>query len=221
MSLPRFRLALFDLDGTLCDTRLDLVRSTNHVRESFGLVPLEPRAIERLVGHGARVLVERALGAERRELHDEGERRLLAHYGEHCLDTTRPYAGLVELIDSLSAAGVRFAVVTNKLLALSRKILDGLDLERRLVAVVGGDSLPERKPHPGGVEHVLALTGIDRGEALMIGDSPIDVATARAAGIAACGVLWGFDGDGIRSASPDFVVSDALELESVIRRAMP
>jgi len=217
MSEPRFELVLFDLDGTLCDTRMDLVASTNHVRRSFGLEPLEPREVQRLVGHGARALVERALGPERREIHDEGERRLLAHYDEHCLDETRPYSGLVELIDSLSPRGVRFAVVTNKLFRLSTKVLDGLDLGRRLAAVVGGDTFAERKPHPRGVEHVLEEVGIERARALMVGDSAIDVDTARAARIAVCGVLWGFDSEGLRASSPDFLVADASSLERVIR----
>lgn len=216
MSEPRFVLGLLDLDGTLLDTRVDLVASTNYVRKSFGLEPLEPGEFERLVGHGARVLVERALGAERPKLHDEGVRRLLEHYGAHCLDTTRPYAGMVEMIDSLAPLGARFAVVTNKPMALSQKILDGLDLSRRLVAVVGGDSFPERKPHPRGVEHVLGRASVAPGGALMIGDSPIDVDTARAARVAACGVLWGFDPEGIRAATPEFLVRDVAELALVI-----
>jgi len=217
MSEPRFELVLFDLDGTLCDTRADITASTNHVRRSFGLEPLEPREVERLVGHGARVLVERALGPERREIHDEGERRLLAHYAAHCLDETRAYPGLVALIDRLSPLGVRFAVVTNKVIRLTTKILAGLDLSSRLAAVVGGDTFAERKPHPRGVEHVLEEVGIERARALMVGDSAIDVDTARAARIAACGVLWGFDSESLRASSPDFLVADAASLERVIR----
>jgi phosphoglycolate phosphatase len=217
MSAPRFAAAIFDLDGTLCDTRADITASTNEVRRSFGLDPLAPEDVARLVGHGARVLVERALGPERKQLHDEGERRLLAHYVEHCLDATRPYPGLVELIDSLAPLRVRFAVVTNKLVELTTKVLDGLDLSRRLAAVVGGNTFPERKPHPRGVEHVLATLGVERSRALMIGDSPIDVATARAAGIAACGVIWGFDPEGLERSSPDFLVRDAAGLERLIR----
>jgi phosphoglycolate phosphatase len=216
-TVPRFALAIFDLDGTLCDTRLDIAASTNHVRTSFGLEPLSTHEIERLVGHGARTLVERALGPERKSLHDEGERRLLEYYVEHCLDQTRAYDGLVELIDSLSPIGVRFAVVTNKLFHLTMKILEGLDLARRLAVVVGGDTFAERKPHPRGIEHVLDSVGAERGRALMVGDSWIDVEAARAARIAVCGVLWGFDSEGLRAASPDSLVADAASLERVIR----
>ena len=212
----RFTLALFDLDGTLCDTKADIVGATNHMRESFGLAPLTADEVERLIGHGTRALVEGALGAELRALHDEGNRRLLAHYAEHCLDRTRPYPGLVELIDRLSPLGVRFAVVTNKLHRFSAKILQGTGLAERLTAIVGGDTFAKHKPDPRGVGHVIASVGCGPEEALMIGDSPIDVATARAAGIAVCGVLWGFDVEKLRVSSPDFLVRDAAELERVI-----
>jgi phosphoglycolate phosphatase len=213
---PRFTLAPFDLDGTLCDTKADIVAATNRMREGFGLAPLTADEVQRLIGQGTRALVERALDPERRALAEEGERRLLAHYEEHCLDRTRPYPGLVDLVDRLSPLGVRFAVVTNKLHRLSAKILEGTGLAPRLTAIVGGDTFTKKKPDPRGVEHVIASVGCRRDEALMIGDSPIDVATARAAGIAVCGVLWGFDVENLRLSSPDFLVRDAAELERVI-----
>ena len=216
MRPPRFRHAHLDLDGTLADTAADLVESTNHVRRSFGLDPLEPQAILRLVGRGARALVERALGPNRVELHDEGVRRLLEHYGIHCLDHTRPFPGMVEMMDRLGPLGVTFSVVTNKPEALSRKILDGLDLTRRLVAIVGGDTFPERKPHPRGIEQVRSLCALLPADSLMVGDSEIDVETARAAGIACCGVLWGFDPDALRLAAPQFLVISPAELSRVI-----
>jgi phosphoglycolate phosphatase len=214
---PRFRLVHVDLDGTLLDTRHDLAASTNAVRESFGLAPLEPEAVFELVGRGARVLVERALGVERRELHDEGVRRFLAHYGEHCLDATVPYPGLVDAIDRLRGDGVRFSIVTNKPEILSRRILEGLDLAGRFVAIVGGDTFPERKPDPSGIEWIRARELVDRQATLLVGDSPIDVETARAGGISSCGVLWGLDPQGLRRSVPDHLVRDGDELERVIR----
>lgn len=213
----RFRLVHLDLDGTLVDTRDDLVASTNHVRASFGLGPLDPTTVQHLVGHGARALVERALGPENARLCEEGVGRLLDHYGEHCLDRSAPYPGLLATIDRLRDDGVAFSVLTNKPEHLTQKILAGLDLSRRVVAVVGGDTFPERKPDPRGAEHIRARAGRRRDETLMVGDSSVDVATARAASIACCGVLWGFDPEGLRAAGPDFTVTDALELERVIR----
>ena len=217
MSAPRFDVVLLDLDGTLADTRLDLVGSTNHVRRSFALSPLAAHEVERLVGHGARVLVERALGADRKELHDEGVRRFLEHYTEHCLDHTRPYAGMAGMIDSAALLGVRFAVITNKPEALSRRILAGLDLLEAMVEVVGGDTFPQRKPDPRGVEHVLTLCGTERSQALLVGDSVVDVATGRAARIAMCGALWGFDPEGLLASPPELLARDAAELGGIIR----
>jgi phosphoglycolate phosphatase len=213
----RYRLVHLDLDGTLLDTRADLVASTNHARTSFGLDPLPAGTVEHLVGNGARVLVERALGTERRDLHDEAMRRFLEHYGEHCLDHTRAYAGMVELVDGLRPVGVLFSVLTNKPEALARRILTGLGLLDRFIGLVGADTFPERKPDPRGAEHLRALAGADRFECLMVGDSEVDVATARAAGIAVCGVRWGFDASRVVEAGPDVLVDDAAALERVIR----
>jgi phosphoglycolate phosphatase len=215
--VTRYSLLLLDLDGTLLDTRLDLVRSTNHVRSIFGLPPLGVDEVERLVGQGARILVERALGAERADVHDEGMRRFLEHYAEHCLDQTVPYPGMVELLEALSPLGVRVAVVTNKPEALTRKILEGLGLLGGMVAVVGGDTFPERKPHPQGVESVLARCGAQRSAALLVGDSPVDLATARAADVGFCGVLWGFDPERLRAAAPELLVRNAAELQALIQ----
>jgi phosphoglycolate phosphatase len=216
---PRFTLVHLDVDGTLVDTRADLTASTNHVRASFGLPPLEPESVYKLVGRGARVLVERALGARPTETIDEGVARFLEHYGAHCLDHTVAYPGLVGMIDRLRLDGVVFSAVTNKPEFLSRRILDGLGLTPKLVAIVGGDTFPERKPDPRGVEHVRVLTCAFREDSLMVGDSPIDVETARRGGIACAGVLWGLDPEGLRPAAPDFLVEDAAALERVIRGA--
>jgi phosphoglycolate phosphatase len=213
---PRFQLVHLDLDGTLLDTRADLVASTNHVRATFGLGPLDPESVYHLVGRGARVLVERALGPEHQDGHDEAVRVFLAHYQEHCLDHTVAYDGMIAALDRLSPLGIRFSVVTNKPEKLTRKILDGLGLTERFAAIVGGDTFPERKPDPRGVEHVRARCAVDKDRSVMVGDSPVDAETARAAGIACCGVLWGLDPEGIRAARPAFLVASAAELAAVI-----
>jgi phosphoglycolate phosphatase len=132
------------------------------------------------------------------------------------LDETEPYPGMVDLLDALPLLGVRVAIVTNKPEALTRKILAGLGLLHRMVAVVGSDTFPERKPHPRGVESVLSLCGADRSATLLVGDSPVDAATAHAAGIGFCGVLWGFDPERLRAASPGLLVQSAGELLAII-----
>lgn len=220
MTTCRYSFVLLDLDGTLVDTGADLVASTNHVRESFGLEPLGAGTVEHLVGDGARALVARALGPDRQPLHDEGLRRFLAHYADHCLDHSAPYPGIVEAIDELRALDVRLAVLTNKSEALARKVLEGLGLLRRFVGLVGGDTFPGRKPDPCGLEHLRAAGGVAPGRCLMVGDSEIDVRTARAGSVAVCGVLWGFAPERVIAAAPDHLVADAASLVRVIREGV-
>jgi phosphoglycolate phosphatase len=213
----RFAHVVFDLDGTLVDSRADLVASVNHVLGTLGRAPLLPETLYRYVGDGARVLIERALGAAApREQVDAGVATFMAYYGEHLLDGTRPYPGLVDALTALEARGVALSVLTNKPVALSRRILEGLGLARRFVDIVGGDSLPTRKPAPEGVEHLRALTGTARERMLLVGDSPVDVHTARAAGIAFCGVGWGLVPETLRAAGPERMIETAAELIALV-----
>jgi phosphoglycolate phosphatase len=184
---------LFDLDGTLIDSRRDLADAVNHVRGSFGLPPLDPTTVFRYVGDGARALVERALGAERADLWNSGVERFLAYYDAHLLEHTRLYPAMRELLEAMAAAGVTASVLTNKPEGFSRRILAGLGCLDRFVGVVGGDTLTLRKPDPSGAFSLLAAAGVDRADAMIVGDSPVDAATAAAGSIAFCGVAWGFN----------------------------
>lgn len=206
----------FDLDGTLIDSRADLVAAVNHVRGTLGLPPEPPETLYAYVGEGARALVERALGPERRDLWQTGVETFMAWYGAHLLDATVPYPGMVDVLDALAAHGVATSVLTNKPIGFSRAILDGLGLAPRFVDVVGGDSLPTRKPDPAGVEHLRSRTGTPPARMLLVGDSTIDLATARAARVRFCGVTWGFVPAALRAARPEHLVSDAAELLALI-----
>jgi phosphoglycolate phosphatase len=188
----RVAALVFDLDGTLVDSRRDLATAVNRMRADLGLPPLAVAAVVSMVGEGARTLVRRAVGAE------IGPDRLeaafaafLRHYGEVCLDETRPYPGIREALARL-AARWPLAVLTDKPEALSRRILDGLELSVHFAAVLGGDSLPTLKPDPAGLLHLAAHYGAAPGELLLVGDSAIDEATARAAGCPFALVEWGF-----------------------------
>jgi phosphoglycolate phosphatase len=213
-----FEHVAFDLDGTLIDSRADLVASVNHVLRTLDLPEQAPETLYRYVGEGARVLVERALGPGHRDLFDEGVHRFMDYYGEHLLDATVPYPGMVDLLDALAAHGVALSVLTNKPIALSRAILDGLALSARFVGVIGGDSLSVRKPDPAGLDELRQLSGTSRARTMLVGDSGIDVATARAGGVAFCGVSWGLSPDALLAAAPERVVHDADELLRVIER---
>jgi phosphoglycolate phosphatase len=207
----------FDLDGTLIDSRADLSGAVNHVLRTLALDEIDPRTLYGYVGDGARVLVERALGPRYHDRVPEGVSLFMAYYGEHLLDHTRPYPGITEMLDELIAHSAALSVLTNKPVVMSRAILDGLGLLGRFVEVVGGDSLPTRKPDPAGLERLRGLTGTSRERTLLVGDSGIDVRTARAAGVAFCGVAWGLTPDGLAAAEPERLVAHPAELVAVVR----
>jgi len=213
-----FEHVTFDLDGTLVDSRADLAGAVNHVLRTLGLAALEPPTLYRYVGEGARVLIERALGAGHQDLLEPGLETFMAYYRAHLLDATRPYPGIVEALAALAERGVALSVLTNKPSAMSRAILEGLGLAGRFVEILGGDSLPVRKPDPAGLEHLRARTGTPRERMLLVGDSAIDLRTARAGGVAFCGVAWGLVPDALRAAHPERLIAHPAELVSVVER---
>lgn len=182
---------VFDLDGTLIDSRADLSAAVNHMLRALGLSELPLETVCQYVGEGARVLVQRSLGPAHEKRLDEGLRIFLAYYSAHLLDQTRPYDGIPEAVAALAPRGVALSVLTNKPVAMSRTILAGLGLLPHFAAVVGGDSLPTRKPDPAGMEYLLAATRAARERTLLVGDSLVDLKTATAAQVAFCGVAWG------------------------------
>ncbi len=179
-------LAIFDLDGTLIDSLDDLATSVNHALASVGLPPRRREEIRSFVGEGARRLVERAVGA-RQDLLEPALAAWRVHYEAHCLDRTRAYPGIPE---ALAGARLPLAVLTNKPGPMARRILAGLGLDARLVGVIGGDEAP-RKPDPTGARALLARAGATPEESVLVGDSRVDAATARAAGLRFVGVTWG------------------------------
>lgn len=179
-------LAVFDLDGTLVDSLDDLHASVNHALALVGLPPRTREEVHGYVGEGARVLLAKAV-APREELLEAALAAWRAHYGEHCLDRTRPYPGIPAL---LAGARRTLAVHTNKPGAMARKILDGLGLLPRFAVVIGGDDAP-RKPDPAGLLAIMARVGAAPAETVFVGDSRHDLQTARAAGVAAVAVTWG------------------------------
>ncbi len=183
---------LFDLDGTLIDSRRDLAEAVNRTRQELGLAPLALAEIVGMVGEGARRLVEKALGTDvPPERFEEVFRRYLEHYRAVLLDTTRAYDGMPEALARL-AARYPLAVLTNKPEDLSRAVLAGLGLLEHFAEVLGGDSLPSRKPDPAGLLLLAERLGVPPEHTLLIGDSAIDAATARAAGCRFALVTWGF-----------------------------
>lgn len=181
------RLAILDLDGTLLDTLDDLAASVNAALAAVGRPARSRAEIESYVGEGARLLLERAV-APHQELAAPALAAWWRHYDLHCLDRTRPFPGIPEL---LTRSGRLLAVHTNKPGRVARRILAGLGLLDRFALVTGGDEAP-RKPDPGGTLELMRRLGARPEETVFIGDSPIDVRTARQAGVPMVAVTWGF-----------------------------
>ena len=196
------QLVVFDLDGTLVDSSRDLAEATNALLADLGATPLSLDAVVSLVGEGAAVLVRRAL--ERAGLDPDTPyalERFLVHYDARLLDTTRPYAGMVEAVNAVRARH-RVAVLTNKPERPTRQILQGLGIDALFSDVIGGDSAHGRKPDPAGLLDLVARAGATPAETLLVGDSPVDLVTARRAGTHICLARYGFgyrfDADGFR-----------------------
>lgn len=185
------RAILFDLDGTLVDSRRDLAASVNFALREVGLPARPEEEIFSFIGEGSRRLLERSV-APRLDRLEAAHEAWARHYAEHLLDTTAPYPGVPALLERLRPP---LAVHTNKPGDFARRILEGLGLLPRFVAVLGGGDGAPRKPDPGGALALLAALGIPPTQAAYVGDSRIDVATAGAAGIRFVGVAWGLGGE--------------------------
>jgi phosphoglycolate phosphatase len=147
--------------------------------------------------------------------------RYLDYYGSHIAVGSRPFEGLLPLLAKFQAAGVKLAVCTNKMEDLSRRLLDALDMSRYFVAVAGRDTLRSAKPHPDALLGTIALAGGSKERAIMIGDSGVDVATGKAAGVPVIGVSFGYTETPVRDFYPDVVIDHFDELEPAIARLMP
>ena len=185
-------LVVFDLDGTLVDSSVDIANAANAMLREFGGAPQPYQALVGMVGEGAGVLVRRALAAAALDPDSPAALdRFLAHYDAHLLDHTRPYPGMVE---ALSRIGERLPmeVLTNKPARATDLMLDGLGLRHHFRDVIGGDTPLGPKPEPAGLLHLAAAAGVAPEQTLMVGDSGIDLATARQAGTRICLVRYGF-----------------------------
>ena len=192
------RLFVFDLDGTLVDSRRDIADAANALLVSFGAAPIPDERIGRMVGEGAAALVARAFNASGVEPPADALSRYLTLYDQRLLNHTRPYEGIPSLLEALGSRAT-LAVLTNKPIASTRRILDGLDLARHFPsdAVLGGDGPFARKPDPAALLHLVARAKVPAEATVMIGDSTIDLRTARAAGTRVCLARYGFGFDSV------------------------
>lgn len=227
--LAHIRLIVFDLDGTLIDSKQDLVMSVNAMREQMGLGRLPDEVVASYVGRGVSTLIRRALanGSTAEPTDDALQRAtqfFLDYYWLHKLDHTALYDGVRE---ALSALGEReLAVLTNKPVVFSRAILSGLGLANCFTFIYGGNSFARKKPDPVGVVRLMRDTGNSARQTLMVGDSDTDVLTGRNAGTWTCGVTYGLAPQTLESSPPDVLVDDLREVVALLAsnaetRALP
>jgi phosphoglycolate phosphatase len=212
------RLIAFDLDGTLIDSRRDLADSANDLIVELGGAPIGEDAIVEMVGEGAGKLVQRALAAAAVPQPPDAVPRFLAHYDKRLLNHTRLYDGVIDVVRRARAYG-RVVILTNKPVAPSERILQGLQVRDLFDAVIGGDGPQPRKPDPASLLALMEDTGATPASSILIGDSPVDYETALRAGTHCCLVSYGFGfakfpPDGLPGV--DRIAADAAELEAII-----
>lgn len=219
MDTRRFDLVIFDLDGTLVDTSPDLCAALNHALEDIGRPAVDADTVRHLVGHGARALIERGLALSGTADEATVERALpafLRFYAAHIADGSRPYEGAEAAMDALAAAGTTLAVCTNKPVALAEQLIAALGWTSRFAAVLGGDSIAVRKPDPAHVVATARAAGHGLERALFIGDTSVDVAAARAAGVPVIVVGFGFADRPAADLGGDAVIASFAELPAAM-----
>ena len=192
--MGRFKAVVFDLDGTLLDTLQDLAQSVNQALEAVGLAGHSVDSYRHRVGDGLRMMIRRAVGADHEELVDTVLGKHQAYYGEHYADYTRPYPGVLTMLEELRRAGMKMAVLSNKGDSFTQRIVGELLGQAGFEVVRGHVEGTALKPDPGSALEVAAALGVRPSQAAFLGDSRVDMETAKNAGMYAIGAAWGFRG---------------------------
>lgn len=215
------KMVIFDLDGTLIDSRMDLVHSVNAALRHIGQPELPEHVIASYVGDGAPILIQRALGGEAIDeaLVRKGLEFFLSYYREHKLDHTTVYDGIGEALSAIQQSGNgvprKLAVLSNKPVNPSRAIVQALGLGSYFSQVYGGNSFATKKPDPEGALKLLAESGVRPEQAAIVGDSHTDIETGQNAGLWTVGVTYGFAPHTLTDAHPDVLVDKPEELRAV------
>ena len=213
-----FDLVMFDLDGTLIETAPEIADATNDTLTQFGLAQVTQQQVNDWIGHGTQTLLVQALAASRqtsqaavRQADDFAaiSAAFVVHYGQRCGSRSHLYPQVREVLHTLKAQGVKLAVVTNKEDRYTQVVLDAHRLAPLFDRVISGDTLPTKKPDPSGIAACLTQFGVSKERALFVGDSSIDVAAARNAGVAVWALPYGYNmGQPIEACQPDRVIAD-------------
>ena len=213
------KAVIWDLDGTLLNTLDDLAASVNAALAMNGMPLRSTEEVRAFVGNGIRKLMMRAVpGGEANPAFDKALEDFTRHYGAHSRDRTRPYDGILETLDRLSAAGVKHAIVSNKI-DFAVKALSRAYFGERMCAAIGDDPSRAKKPAPDSVLAAMREMGVSAQETVYVGDSDVDVLTARNAGVPCVAVLWGFRDEAcLRAAGAERLARTPDELREIIER---
>ena len=215
---------VFDLDGTLVDTAPDLIAATNHVLEYVRVPPVDVNNLRPWIGQGAKYMIEMAIGPAHANLTDEERDRLLerylAFYSENIAEASQPFEGAVAALEHFQAAGAKLAVCTNKMEKMSKSLLTALDLTRYFTVIAGRDTFDAFKPHPDHLLDTIRTAGGDAARAIMIGDTGVDITTAKAACVPVIAVTFGYTNTPVHEFGPDVVIDHFGELEPAIKTLM-
>jgi phosphoglycolate phosphatase len=216
---------VFDLDGTLVETAPDLIAATNHALSDLGLAPVGGDLLKPWIGFGARRMIVEGLRESGRELAEPDVDRLLgrflAYYEANIAAESYPFPGAVAALSKFRSAGARLAVCTNKREKLSKELLATLDLDHLFGALAGRDTFPVSKPHPDHLLGAIRMVGGDARRAIMIGDTSVDIDTARAARVPVIACSFGYSDTPVRELGPDAVIDHFDELDPAIAAVMP
>ena len=218
------RTVVFDLDGTLVDTAPDLIKALNFVLDREGLPPVPLHSARNMIGAGARRLIERGLEAEGRIATPADITRLtgdfIDYYAAHIADGSRPFEGLEDALDDLAGRGYQFAVCTNKLEWLSKRLLDQLGLSSRFAAICGADTFGVSKPDPVILQQTVARAGGQLASTVMVGDAGTDVGVARRAGVPVVCVEFGYTDVPVADLKPDLLIGHMRDLPAAVETLM-
>ena len=213
--MTSFQLLVFDFDGTLVDTKRDIADSVNRTLKELELRTLDREILSTFIGKGVNHLMTRSLEGTGYDDLPRAIDAFMRHYEEHLMDQTTLFPNCRETLDYFS--GQENTILSNKPTRFITQILDALDFHAPFSTIIGGDRMPAKKPNPGGLLHILEQHEMRPEEALMIGDSRVDVETGKRAGVRTCGVTYGHAGrKSLESAQPDWIIDDLAELKQLI-----
>lgn len=215
--LKNTRLVIFDLDGTLLDSSEDIAWVANRTLEAFGYPPMENSAIKERIGWGVVMLLKQIMPDVEGERLSEAKGVFLDLYSSHLVVKSTLYPGVTDTVEHLLGLGKKLAVLTNKPIDLSVRIIAELFAPKTFEKILGGDSLPTKKPDPAPIFNILESLGVEPHESVMVGDSPVDVEAGKSAGISTIGAAYGFRGvDELKEAKVDIIIETFAELKGII-----